>query len=419
MKAPSHLKSGFIDKLIERLDRVDPQEIQSYVLRVVQEKGFLEKVFDALREGVIVTGARGTIHYLNRAASELFGVDRNESIGEPIESRIRGLDWSSLTRSGRVVSRDLEIFYPEHRYVNFYISPLEGESIEDDEEDEVGGFVLLLRDITETRQVHQEELESERMNALTMLAAGVAHEIGNPLNSLNIHLQLMERKLRKKADPELARELGESLEIARSEIKRLDFIVEKFLSAIRPTTPQFELADLNQIVSESANFLEPELADRGIDLQLHLHTDLPLIRVDRDQIKQVFYNLIRNAAQAMGSNGSLTLRTDLNDLQVIVSFADTGQGISAEQLGKVFEPYFTTKKTGSGLGLLIVHRIIREHGGEVEFESEEGEGTTVTIYLPRFEKQMRFLPPPKDEESPTRKRRDDDGVIDVEASDVQ
>lgn len=419
MKAPSHLKSGFIDKLIERLDRVDPQEIQSYVLRVVQEKGFLEKVFDALREGVIVTGARGTIHYLNRAASELFGVDRNESIGEPIESRIRGLDWSSLTRSGRVVSRDLEIFYPEHRYVNFYISPLEGESIEDDEEDEVGGFVLLLRDITETRQVHQEELESERMNALTMLAAGVAHEIGNPLNSLNIHLQLMERKLRKKADPELARELGESLEIARSEIKRLDFIVEKFLSAIRPTTPQFELADLNQIVSESANFLEPELADRGIDLQLHLHTDLPLIRVDRDQIKQVFYNLIRNAAQAMGSNGSLTLRTDLNDLQVIVSFADTGQGISAEQLGKVFEPYFTTKKTGSGLGLLIVHRIIREHGGEVEFESEEGEGTTVTIYLPRFEKQMRFLPPPKDEESPARKRRDDDGVIDVEASDVQ
>lgn len=419
MKAPSHLKSGFIDKLIERLDRVDPQEIQSYVLRVVQEKGFLEKVFDALREGVIVTGARGTIHYLNRAASELFGVDRNESIGEPIESRIRGLDWSSLTRSGRVVSRDLEIFYPEHRYVNFYISPLEGESIEDDEEDEVGGFVLLLRDITETRQVHQEELESERMNALTMLAAGVAHEIGNPLNSLNIHLQLMERKLRKKADPELARELGESLEIARSEIKRLDFIVEKFLSAIRPTTPQFELADLNQIVSESANFLEPELADRGIDLQLHLHTDLPLIRVDRDQIKQVFYNLIRNAAQAMGSNGSLTLLTDLNDLQVIVSFADTGQGISAEQLGKVFEPYFTTKKTGSGLGLLIVHRIIREHGGEVEFESEEGEGTTVTIYLPRFEKQMRFLPPPKDEESPARMRRDDDGVIDVEASDVQ
>ena len=110
------------------------------------------------------------------------------------------------------------------------------------------------------------------------------------------------------------------------------------------------------------------------------------------------------------------MRTDLNDQQVSVSFADTGSGISAEELGKVFEPYFTTKTTGSGLGLLIVHRIVREHGGEVEFESEEGEGTTVTIYLPRFEKQMRFLPPPKEEE--TRSEEGDD-VIEVEASSVQ
>ncbi len=409
------MKSGFIDKLIERLDRVDPQEIQSYVLRVVQEKGFLEKVFDALREGVIVTGAHGTIHYLNRAASELFGVDRNASIGQPIDSRIRGLDWAGLTRSGRVVSRDLEVFYPEHRYVNFYVSPLGGDSSEGDAKHEVGGYVLLLRDITETRELHREEIESERMNALTMLAAGVAHEIGNPLNSLNIHLQLMERKLRKKADPELARELGESLEIARGEIKRLDFIVEKFLSAIRPTTPQFELGDLNVIVRESVQFLEPELDDRGISIQLQLHTDLPLIRLDRHQIKQVFYNLIRNAGQAMGSNGELTIRTDFDDHQVSVSFADTGQGISPEELGKVFEPYFTTKKTGSGLGLLIVHRIIREHGGEVKFESEEGEGTTVTLYLPRFEKRLRFLPGPSGDPKPG---DDDGGVIDVEADPV-
>ena len=412
------MKSGFIDKLIDRLDRVDPQEIQSYVLRVVQEKGFLEKVFDALREGVIVTGAHGTIHYLNRAACELFGIDRNQSIGSPIETSIRGLDWAGLTRSGRVMTRDLEIFYPENRFVNFYVSPLEGVAESDDESDglelgeEVGGWVLLLRDITETRELHQEEIESERMNALTMLAAGVAHEIGNPLNSLNIHLQLMERKLKKKADPELARELGESLEIARSEIKRLDFIVEKFLSAIRPTSPQVELSNLNEIVRESVQFLEPELADRGVDISLQLHTDLPTLSLDRDQVKQVFYNLIRNAAQAVGSDGEIAIRTDFDDVQVSVSVSDSGEGISPEELGKVFEPYFTTKKTGSGLGLLIVHRIVREHGGEVEFESEQGEGTRVTIYLPRFEKQMRFLPGPSEEgETPGA----EEDVIDVEA----
>jgi two-component system, sporulation sensor kinase E len=406
------MKSGFIDKLIERLDRLDPQEIQSAVLRVVQEKGFLEKVFDALREGVIVTGAGGTIHYLNRAASELFGIDRNESIGQPIGGRIRGLDWASLTRSGRVVSRDLEIFYPENRYVNFYVAPLEGGTgagVGDDDE-AFGGYVLLLRDITETRQLHREEIESERMNALTMLAAGVAHEIGNPLNSLHIHLQVVERKLRKKADPALARELGDSLQVAREEIKRLDFIVQKFLAAVRPTTPQFELADLNQIARESVEFLGPEIADRGIDVRLQLHADLPGLRLDRDQIKQAFYNLIRNASQAIGSGGALTIRTDFDDEQVRISFADTGEGISPEELGKVFEPYFTTKKTGSGLGLLIVHRIVREHGGEIEFESEEGSGTTVTIYLPRFEKRMRFLPA-ADRETPA-------DVIEVESAPV-
>ena len=415
------MKSAFIDKFIDRIDRVDPQEIQSYVLQIVQEKGFLEKVFDALREGVIVTGVHGTIHYINRAACELFGLERNEVIGQLIESQIRGLDWAGMTRARRVVSRDLEIFYPENRYVNFYVAPLEGdERLEsgrtegelDDEEEALAGFVLLLRDITETREIQQAEIESEKMNALTMLAAGVAHEIGNPLNSLNIHLQLVERKLRKKASPALARELGESLEVARSEIKRLDFIVEKFLNAVRPSRPQLELTDLNQLVRESVEFLAPEITDRGIQTKLELNGELPLLQLDRDQFKQAFYNLIRNGCQAIGSNGELTIHTDFDSYQVSVSFADTGEGIAPEKLGKVFEPYFTTKKTGSGLGLLIVHRIVREHGGEMEFESEEGRGTRVTIFLPRVEKQMRFLPGETDSwDQPA-----DGGFIEVEVS---
>ncbi|MCP5540341.1 MAG: PAS domain-containing protein [Akkermansiaceae bacterium] len=416
------MKTGFIDKFIDRLDRVDPHEIQSYVLRIVQEKGFLEKVFDALREGVIVTGARGTIHYLNRAACDLFGIERADSLGQPIATRIRGLDWEGLTRSGQVVSRDLEVFYPENRYVNFYIAPLEGDAAREgnapsspppeDEDETLAGYVLLLRDITESRQVERDTIESEKLNALTVLAAGVAHEIGNPLNSLNIHLQLVERKLRKKAEPALAEELGRSLEIARDEIKRLDFIVEKFLGAVRPTQPRLEVADLNQIVRESVEFLAPEVADRDIRVRLSLRENLPPLRLDRDQMRQAFYNLIRNAAQAIGSGGELTVATNCDDYQVSVSFADTGPGISPENLGKVFEPYFTTKKTGSGLGLLIVHRIVREHGGEIEFASGEGSGTTVKIYLPRVEKQMRYLTGPGGESAAAEE------VIDVEAAAV-
>jgi signal transduction histidine kinase len=402
------MKSRFIDKFVDHLDKVNPQEVQSYVLRIVQEMGFLSKVFDALREGVIVTDRESRISYINGAACDLFGIDRDRSIGEEIRKQIPGLDWVDLTRSGRVVSRDLEIYYPENRYINFYIAPLESDSAEidpddtestassraeDDESDrsEILGHVLLLRDITQTRQVELEKIESEKIGVLTMLAAGVAHEIGNPLNSLNIHLQLIDRKV-KKADPVLAEELSELLDISRSEIQRLDFIVEKFLSAVRPSAPQTKPTDINELLEESIRFLGPELKDRSIEVTLNLDEHLPILAVDRDQMKQAFYNLIRNASQAMGNEGKLTVTSDFDDDMLSVCFSDTGPGIAADKLGKVFDPYFTTKKAGSGLGLLIVRRIVREHGGEIEFDSEAGEGTRVTIFLRRAEKQMRFLP---------------------------
>ena len=313
------------------------------------------------------------------------------------------------------------MFYPENRYINFYIAPLEPDDLDldgtgDDAAKGVAaggrgdllGHVLLLRDITQTRQVELEKIESEKIGVLTMLAAGVAHEIGNPLNSLNIHLQLVERKL-KKADPDLAAELGELLEISRGEINRLDFIVEKFLSAVRPTKPQVAATDLNELIEESIRFLRPELEDRDIDVRLELDEHLPVLAVDRDQIKQALYNRVRTASQAMGHDGRLTVRSEFDDYNVLLSVADSGGGIAPDQLGKVFDPYCTTQKAGSGLGLLIVRRIVREHGGEIEFESESGEGTTVTLYLPRAEKRMRMLPGPAETGSASSSE-----VIDVE-----
>jgi len=386
------MKSGFIDKLIDRLDKVDPEEIQRIVLKAVEEKGFLERVFDVLREGIIVTGVRGTIHSVNQAACDFFGFTKQDLLGAAVYEQFPGIAWDELVQAGGVVNRDLEIFYPEHRYLSFYIAPLDGMEVEADEPGP-GGYVLIMRDTTRNREVHQREIESERINALTMLAAGVAHEIGNPLNSLHIHLQLLERKLKKKAEPELAAELGESLSIAREEIKRLDFIVDKFLHAVRPTQPRFEPADLNQVLEESVAFLAPEIRDRNIVTTLRLDPSVPVINLDRDQVKQSFYNLIRNAAQAIGSDGELIVTTGADDESIWVRFSDDGPGIPAEKVGKVFDPYFTTKKTGSGLGLLIVHRIVREHGGRVDIQSEEGRGTRVTLFFPRVEKRIRFLPP--------------------------
>jgi signal transduction histidine kinase len=406
------MKAGFLEKLIERLGRIGPEEVQNYFLRLAQEKGFLETVFNAIHEGIIVTDSKGRVTYLNDAACKLFGLEAAEAIGKRLDERVRGLDWGSLTQSGGPLSRDMEIFYPENRFINFYIVPLviehreavtgvaDSGRVASSDRGQPGftspattgqvGHVMILRDITESRRTAQQTIESERLNALTLLAAGVAHEIGNPLNSLHIHLQLMERKAQE-LDHNTKPELQQSIDVARSEVRRLDSIVTQFLRAIRPSQPRLHPENVNTIVEEAVRFFTPEIQDRDIIVEQELRADLPLLQLDREQMKQAFYNVIKNSLEAMRRHGSLHIRTDLDDKHVIISFVDTGGGMSAENLSRVFEPYFTTKPSGTGLGLLIVRRIVREHGGELSIESSDDKGLTLTIRLPYVEKRIRML----------------------------
>src|SRR2546421_12391785 len=392
------MKSGFLDKLIERLGRIGPEDVQNYLLQLAQEKGLIETVFNAIQEGIIVTDANGRITYVNDAACELFGLEADNAIGKRLDERVRGLDWKSLSQSEGAVSRDMEIFYPANRFLNFYIVPLlierrtekDDGSAESRPTNEPVGHAIILRDITESRRSTEKTIESERFNALTLLAAGVAHEIGNPLNSLHIHLQLMERKVRK-LDGKVKEELQEAIAISRAEITRLDSIVTQFLQAIRPSKPVLHPENVNPIVEETLRFFAPEIADRDIVVEAELRPDLPFIQLDRAQMKQAFYNVIKNSFEAMRRRGILRIRTDMDATHVNIGFTDTGGGMSAESLSRVFEPYFTTKSSGSGLGLLIVRRIVREHGGEMALESNEGKGLTLTIRLPYLDKRVRML----------------------------
>jgi two-component system, sporulation sensor kinase E len=384
------VKAGFLEKLVSRLDRVEPGEAQQFLLRLIREKGFLEQVFEALREGVILLDAHGVITFVNQAACRFFGLNPDRAVGANLSTQIRGLDWDSLVQPGKTISRDVEVFYPENRYLNFYIAPISDEH----PDDSLPRYVMLVRDLTTSRQETEQTLESERLNALTLLAAGVAHEIGNPLNSLDIHLQLLGRKF-KKLPAGQRPALEEHLATARQEIRRLDAILRQFLQAVRPTAPHREPTHLHAVLQETLRLLEPELASRHISVELDLARHFPPVEIDAAQFQQVFYNLLRNAYQAVRPrDGRISISTSVHDYEYRIAIQDNGAGIPPEHMGSLFEPYRTSKQDGTGLGLLIVRRIIREHGGEIEIESQDGRGTRVVLHLPRGVKSARLLAAP-------------------------
>ncbi|NLB55872.1 MAG: PAS domain-containing protein [Lentisphaerae bacterium] len=386
------MKSRFVNKLIDRIDKVDSGSLQRHFMRLTKEKGLLESIFNAIHEGIIVAGRDGIISYANNAAQKLLGFSMQDDSRPVISRVIRDVDWDrafdpGITDASRLISKEIEVNYPEHRFINFYIMPLALSGKESKE------AVLIFRDMTSERERELNLMASERFNAVTLLAAGVAHEIGNPLNSINIHLQLMKRELAD-LDPETKDTFCELLGVAENEVERLNLIITEFLQAIRPREPNLQKSSIEEILKETLLFLKQEIEDRDIVVELHPEENAPTISVDRDQIKQVFFNLIKNAIQAMSQGGILKISIKSDDRWLGITFSDSGCGIALEDIAGVFEPYYTSKDKGSGLGLMIVKRIIQAHGGELNIHSEPGTGTIVGVLLPLDERRIRLLEAP-------------------------
>lgn len=379
-------KHSSLDKVLGRLDQLDEASLHTLVQRLVRERAMLEAVFNTLQEGVLVIDAGGVIEYANEAAAGLIGL-KEPAAGETLWRLVPGLRDSLETGSGdaRVVTREFELAYPLPRVVRLYMVPF-GEA-----KGAARRQAIILSDITAEKKSTAELIENEKISSILLLAAGVAHELGNPLNSLTIHLQLIDRKLKKLKASKETRSLEDSIKVCRDEVTRLDGIIKNFLEAIRPRPPNLTDVHLPEVIGEVLSFQAKELEDRGISVGGEMHPGTPLIMADRDQLKQVFFNLIKNAMEAMQPGGRLNLKVRTDDDSVYVAIADTGSGIKAEDLAKLFQPYHTTKVSGHGLGLMIVQRILRDHGGHVGIESRDGVGTVVTLQFPQKHRRVRML----------------------------
>lgn len=374
-----------IGKIAARLDNLSSEDVRKLFLRLASEKGLLQDVFDALRDGIILLDADGSAKFANKAASVIYGRPMRELLKEPFERLVGGsCSWEELRDSKAAIVRDVQVNYPAPRHYNFFISPIAGGQ----------EYLLLVRDDTEAQERREENAEAEQFNLLTFMASAVAHEIGNPLNSLGLSLQLIQRKL-DKLDAKSRAALEGLLQEALGEAQRLDTMLHQFLEAMRPSAQvNRSKVQVNELIERVLALLEPEIAERGVSVQSMLEEGMPEISADGDQLFRAFYNVIRNALQSIpgSADGGVSIYTRFNDSDVGVIIGDNGSGISHEVMGSMYEPFRTTKKKGHGLGLLIVRHIVREHGGTLSITSREGVGTTITITLPRADRMVRLLP---------------------------
>ena len=377
---------GFFNKVAEHIDKLDAEGQRAQYRLLVKELTFYESVFRSLREGVLVVDADGTTVYANEAVARLTGFDGAKARGRPVRHILPDWDWDNLLAPSdegkgwtRQASCEIEVTYPERRLLEIQSTP------------SANGTVLLVRDVTLSRAREESAIESSRSDAVRDLAAGVAHEIGNPLNAISLNLQLLAREFRREADETRRTRLLHDISTAQNEVRRLEGIIKGFLSALRPAKLNLVPGSLVDPLTDTLDALKAQFEDRRIQTQLSLPSALPTVLVDRAQMEQVFFNLVKNALEAMKDGGSLEIEVDADDRDVHVVIRDNGSGMDAATLAHIFEPYQTSKEHGSGLGLMLSRRIVHAHGGEIDVESKPGAGTAFTVRIPRLEKRVRRL----------------------------
>jgi PAS domain S-box-containing protein len=380
--------SGFIQKVFKKIDKLDTAKIRTIIAELSTEKELYKLVFDSLIEGVIVTNRDDKVILANRTMADFIAIPVERIYSRSIvdcnfDPEIREVLDEALNARDKVVDEEIHLGRTDQTVI-LSILPLRGNG-------EPEGHVIIIVDITEKKIREMQLRQAESLAALTTLSAGVAHEIKNPLTSIDIHIQLMKKEIAH-LDAEKTKNMNNLLVIVKEEVDRLNSIVQDFLFAVRPMSMNLGMENINEVIREMTQFLQYEVEEENIQLVLELDEDLPGVMVDPKYLKQALLNVIKNAIEAIHEGGNISIQTGATEEgDVAVHIIDNGEGIPESRIGKIYEPYFTTKRFGSGLGLVIVYKIIKELGGTIQVKSKEGVGTDFTIVLPVIEKKKQLL----------------------------
>ncbi|MDR1890646.1 MAG: PAS domain-containing protein [Puniceicoccales bacterium] len=379
-----------IKKLFDRVDVLDVADLRNLIKHLWKQREFFKRTFDIIRDSIVVINTKGEIFYCNQSACELLGI-RNLKQSNVLWKYIpefvvfSDLDTSSIDTNDSFLSKEIKISYPRKSILNVTIAH-NYSNYDGDEK----MFVLRIVDITEERALSEKTLHDEKISSVTLLASAVAHEIGNPLNAISLRLQLMRRQFKSLKNVDERMKLEMSAGVCLDEIARLDSIVKNFLHAIRPQKPKLTSLPLGKVLDDIIDLMEAEFKSLNIEV-INRIGPLPLILGDYSQLKQVFFNVLKNSCEAISGGGTIVIDGTTNDNDVIVTFTDSGMGMSCDLLAKIFQPYFSTKKEGNGLGMVIIERILREHGATIDIASAKNIGTKISINFPRKDKCMPLL----------------------------
>ncbi len=329
-----------------------------------REKEKLSTILNAIGGGIILIDKKGKIEWANEMIKEMFNM---EVAGKYCEEL-----WADCDISGTYAKDNIETIImsrQNERFLQMITAPVKGE------DGEVYGYIRLIQDITEMKKMEDQIVNSEKQASIGRLAAGIAHEIGNPLTSIFSYVQI----LRGLEDDKFKKE---SLETIYFHIKRISEILKQLSGFAKMPLREVKLCQINEIIENSTRLIQYDKHAKDIVIIKEMSDSLPETTIEVNQLSQVFINLILNAIDAMSEGGTLTIRSYVEDNNIVIEFEDTGVGIPKENLFKIFDPFYTTKEKGTGLGLAVSFNIIKKMNGTLTADSETGKGSIFKITLP-------------------------------------